>query len=48
MPVHCYGHPCDVDAIQTSSPRSYKLKVVYDAAHAFGVRCHCGSVLNAR
>jgi dTDP-4-amino-4,6-dideoxygalactose transaminase len=45
MPVHCYGHPCDLDAIQGIANR-YKLKVVYDAAHAFGVKCHCGSVLN--
>jgi dTDP-4-amino-4,6-dideoxygalactose transaminase len=45
MPVHCYGHPCDVDAIQKIADR-YNLKVIYDAAHAFGVQCHCGSVLN--
>jgi dTDP-4-amino-4,6-dideoxygalactose transaminase len=45
MPVHCYGHPCDVDAIRHIAD-TYGLKVIYDAAHAFGVRCHCGSVLN--
>lgn len=45
MPVHCYGHPCDVDAIQEIAHR-HNLKVIYDAAHAFGVDCHCGSVLN--
>jgi dTDP-4-amino-4,6-dideoxygalactose transaminase len=45
MPVHCYGHPCDVDAIQRIAD-IYNLKVIYDAAHAFGVHCHCGSVLN--
>jgi len=45
MPVHCYGHPCDVDAIQKIAD-SYNLRVIYDAAHAFGVQCHCGSVLN--
>jgi dTDP-4-amino-4,6-dideoxygalactose transaminase len=45
MPVHCYGHPCDVDRIQAIAD-NYGLKVIYDAAHAFGVRCHCGSVLN--
>ena len=44
MPVHCYGNPCDVDAIQAIAD-NYNLKVIYDAAHAFGVRCHCGSVL---
>ena len=45
MPVHVYGHPCDVDAIQKIAD-NYNLKVIYDAAHAFGVQCHCGSVLN--
>ena len=45
MPVHCYGHPCDVDAIQKIAD-NYNLRVIYDAAHAFGVKCHCGSVLN--
>ncbi len=44
LPVHCYGHPCDVDAIQEIAD-DYNLKVIYDAAHAFGVQCHCGSVL---
>jgi dTDP-4-amino-4,6-dideoxygalactose transaminase len=44
MPVHCYGHPCDVDAIQKIAD-NYNLKVIYDSAHAFGVQCHCGSVL---
>jgi dTDP-4-amino-4,6-dideoxygalactose transaminase len=45
MPVHCYGHPCDVEAIQKIAD-NYNLKIIYDAAHAFGVNCHCGSVLN--
>jgi len=36
LPVHCYGRPCDVDAIQNIAD-SYNLKVIYDAAHAFGV-----------
>jgi dTDP-4-amino-4,6-dideoxygalactose transaminase len=44
MPVHCYGHPCDVDAIQKIAD-NYNLKVVYDAAHAFGVQDEGGSVL---
>lgn len=44
MPVHCYGQPCDVEAIQRIAD-NYNLKVIYDAAHAFGVKCHCGSVL---
>lgn len=45
MPVHCYGQPCDVVAIQKIAD-NYNLKVIYDAAHAFGVECECGSVLN--
>lgn len=45
LAVHCYGHPCDVDKIQQIAD-TYNLKVVYDAAHAFGVQCHCGSILN--
>ena len=45
LPVHCYGHPCDVEAIQEIAEK-HKLKVIYDAAHAFGVQSHCGSVLN--
>ncbi len=45
MPVHCYGHPCDVEAIQKIAD-NYNLRVIYDAAHAFGVQCHGGSVLN--
>ncbi len=45
LAVHCYGHPCDVDAIQGIAD-TYNLRVIYDAAHAFGVKCHCGSVLN--
>ena len=45
LAVHCYGHPCDVDAIEQIAD-TYNLKVIYDAAHAFGVKCHCGSILN--
>lgn len=45
LPVHVYGQPCDVEGIQAIA-NNYNLKVVYDAAHAFGVQCHCGSVLN--
>jgi dTDP-4-amino-4,6-dideoxygalactose transaminase len=44
MPVHCYGHPCDVDAVQKIAD-TYGLKVIYDAAHVFGVQCQGGSVL---
>jgi len=45
LAVHCYGHPCDVIAIQDIAD-TYNLKVIYDAAHAFGVTGHGGSVLN--
>jgi dTDP-4-amino-4,6-dideoxygalactose transaminase len=41
---HCYGHPCDVDAIQKIAD-NYNLRVIYDAAHAFGVRHGSGSLL---
>jgi len=44
MPVHCYGHPCDVEAIQKIAD-NYNLKVIYDAAHAFGVQDAGGSIL---
>jgi dTDP-4-amino-4,6-dideoxygalactose transaminase len=45
MPVHVYGQPCNIDAIEKIAAQ-YNLKVIYDAAHAFSVQCHCGSVLN--
>lgn len=46
MPVHCYGKPCktaEIDAIA----KKYNLKVIYDAAHAFGVSENGQSVLKA-
>lgn len=46
MPVHCYGHPCDVDAIQRIAD-NYNLRVIYDAAHAFGVEHGRNSILRA-
>lgn len=46
MPVHVYGTPCDTEAIQAIADK-YNLKVIYDAAHAFGVRRDGVSVLNA-
>jgi dTDP-4-amino-4,6-dideoxygalactose transaminase len=46
MPVHCYGRPCDTEAIQRIAD-NYNLKVIYDAAHAFGVQHQGSSVLNA-
>ena len=44
MPVHCYGRPCDVESIQHIAD-IYGLKVIYDAAHAFGVRYKGESIL---
>lgn len=46
MPVHCYGKPCDTKAIQEIADK-YGLKVIYDAAHAFGVEVNGESVLAA-
>lgn len=46
MPVHVYGKPCDTKRIQEIADR-YGLKVIYDAAHAFGVEVDGESVLNA-
>ncbi len=45
LPVHVYGNPCKVDAIQNLAD-IYGLKVIYDAAHAFGVKLKNSSVLN--
>jgi dTDP-4-amino-4,6-dideoxygalactose transaminase len=45
LAVHCYGNPCDVEAIEEIAAR-HRLKVIYDAAHAFGVRYKERSVLN--
>jgi len=45
LPVHCYGHPCDVEAIQKIAD-NYNLKIIYDAAHSFGVQNQDGSILN--
>ena len=46
MPVHVYGKPCDTKRIQ-EIPDKYGLKVIYDAAHAFGVEVNGESILNA-
>ena len=46
MPVHCYGKQCDTGAIQEIADK-YGLKVIYDAAHAFGVEAGGESILNA-
>lgn len=44
MPVHVYGNPCDTNRIQQIADK-YKLKVIYDAAHAFGVKVNGKSIL---
>lgn len=46
MPVHVYGKPCDTVRIKEIADR-YGLKVIYDAAHAFGVEVNGESILNA-
>ncbi len=46
MPVHVYGKPCDTERIQAIAD-TYGLKVIYDAAHAFGVEVNGKSILNA-
>ncbi len=45
LAVHCYGTPCDVAKIKEIASRR-GLKVIYDAAHAFGVESNGGSILN--
>lgn len=45
MPVHCYGIPCDVERLQRIADQS-NLKLIYDAAHAFGINYKGQSLLN--
>ena len=45
LPVHCYGIPCDVNRLQILADK-YNLKLIYDAAHAFGVKHQGQSLLN--
>lgn len=44
LPVHCYGKPCDTERIQAIADK-YGLKVIYDAAHCFGVEVNGESIL---
>ena len=44
MPVHVYGNPCKIEAIQKIAD-TYGLKIIYDAAHAFGVRLNSNSIM---
>jgi dTDP-4-amino-4,6-dideoxygalactose transaminase len=45
MPVHVYGNPCKVNEIQRIAD-TYGLKVIYDAAHAFGVKVNSYAIVN--
>jgi dTDP-4-amino-4,6-dideoxygalactose transaminase len=44
LAVHCYGHPCNVEAIERIAD-VYNLRVIYDAAHAFGVQTQAAGIL---
>jgi dTDP-4-amino-4,6-dideoxygalactose transaminase len=46
LPVHVYGNPCDTLQIEKIANR-YNLKVIYDAAHAFGITVNGESILNS-
>lgn len=45
LAVHCYGFPCDVESLQHIAEKN-NLKLIYDAAHAFGVKYKNKSILN--
>lgn len=45
LAVHCYGNPCAIEKINEIANK-YQLKIIYDAAHAFGVSQHGHSILN--
>lgn len=45
VPVHVYGNPCEVEKIEAIA-KKHNLKVIYDAAHAFGVEKEGKSILN--
>ena len=45
LPVHCYGIPCDVALLQKIADKN-NLKLIYDAAHAFGCKYQGQSLLN--
>jgi dTDP-4-amino-4,6-dideoxygalactose transaminase len=45
LPVHVYGNPCETKKIKAIADK-YGLKVIYDAAHAFGVKVNGKSILN--
>lgn len=43
VPVHVYGHPCDLDGFERLA-KKYDLRLIYDAAHAFGVKVNGKSI----
>jgi dTDP-4-amino-4,6-dideoxygalactose transaminase len=45
MPVHVYGNPCRLDRFKQIADK-HGLKLIYDAAHAFGVKINGNSILN--
>lgn len=45
MPVHIYGNPCNLERFQQIAD-TYGLRLIYDAAHAFGVKVNGESILN--
>jgi dTDP-4-amino-4,6-dideoxygalactose transaminase len=45
MPVHVFGNPCDIEKINAIA-KKHNLKVIYDAAHAFGVKYNGKSLLS--
>ncbi len=45
LPVHVYGNPCEVNEIQNIAD-TYGLRLIYDAAHAFGVKINGSSICN--
>ena len=45
MATHVYGNPCDVKAIEKIA-KKYRLKILYDAAHAFNIKIDGKSILN--
>ena len=45
LATHCFGNPCDIDAIDAIA-KKYKLKVIYDAAHCFGTKYKGKSVFS--
>jgi len=45
LPVHVYGYPCNVEAIESIAKKN-NLRVIYDAAHAFGVKYKNKSIVS--